>query len=121
MTRFPLNFRLDAARRAIEATLVSTAQVWRKTQVPDTSGGFTDTYAVVATEPCRFYPTQITPVERETAALVQTVAFWRFVFPYTADIRSTDRLTVGTRTFEVVQAGLGSIETTLLALCQEIT
>jgi len=114
-------FRLPGAQRAIAVTLIDTASVWRKTQVSDSAGGFVDTYAVVATEPCRFYTYPITPIEKEETTQVQAVVFWRFIFRHTADVVPTDRLTVGSRTFEVVNATIGSIETVLDVLCQEIT
>lgn len=121
MTRSPLNFRLSGTRRAVEATLISQASVYRKTQTTDNAGGFTDTYAVVATYQCRFYAYPITPIEKESTTQVQSIVFWRFIFPYDADIEPTDRLTVGDRTFEVVRGLMGSMEITLDVLCQEIT
>jgi len=121
VTRSPLTFRLSGARRAVEATLISTASVYRKTQLSDNAGGFTDSYAVVATYPCRYYAYPITPIEKESTTQVQSIVFWRFIFPHGADIGPTDRLTVGSRTFEVVRGLIGSIEITLDVLCQEIT
>jgi len=112
---------LESARRLVSWQFTETAGVNRLTRISDSSGGFLDTYAEVAQYPCSFSAFPITPVERENTFTVQTVAYWRFLFPYDADVRATDRLTVGTRSFEVVHAGNPSIAITLQAICQEIT
>ena len=107
-------------RAALARTFTVTADVSRKTQVADTTGGFTDTYAVVATLPCSFSRSQITPIERENAVTVRAISFWNFVFPAESDIQPTDRLIVGDRTFEVVSSATGSIELATRVICQEI-
>lgn len=112
---------LAALRAAYVPRFTSSATVQRVTRVQDTSGGFVDTYTAGETYDCSFSMAQVTPTERENTIGVQTIAVWRFVFPAGSDVRSTDRLLVGTRTFEVVHAGARSLEITLLALCQEIT
>lgn len=114
---------LEALRAAYTLWMTSTAAIYRRTQVADTSGGFTDTYASVGLEPCSFSMFPITPVERETTTRVQVIAFWRFLFAHDVDIRSTDYIVVveSSRTFQVVYAGMGSIEINKQVLCQEIT
>lgn len=111
---------LGAARRVIAWQMTETATVQRLTQVVDTTGGFTDTYTTVATYPCSFTSYPITPIERETTINVVAVAFWRFVFPYDADIQPTDRLTVGARSFEVVSPHGPSLNTHVQVLAQEL-
>ena len=111
---------LGGARRVIRWQMTEEAAVSRLSQVVDTTGGFTDTYTTVATYPCSFSAYPITPIERENTINVQNVAFWRFVFPYDADIRPTDRLTVGSRAFEVINAGGPSINTHVQVLAQEV-
>lgn len=112
---------LDAIRRPFRQRMTATAVVWRKTETSDSAGGFVDTYEAVASYPCNFSQYPITPTERESTTQVQTFVAWRFVFPAGSDIRSTDRLTVGTRRFEVTQAGAGLLEIQVQAICQEIT
>lgn len=111
---------LNAARRVIGWQMTETATVHRLSHVVDTTGGFIDTYTAVATYPCSFSAFPITPIERENTITVQNVAFWRFVFPHDADIRPTDRLVVGERSFEVVNAGGPSINTHVQVIAQEL-
>jgi hypothetical protein len=112
---------LEAARRLVSWQFADEATVHRLTRVSDGAGGSTDSYVAGTTYPCSFSPYPITPVERESTTQVQTIVFWRFLFPHDADIRPTDRLMVGTRTFEVINAGAGTINITLQAITQEIT
>jgi head-tail adaptor len=111
---------IGALQSAISVIMTSTATVLRLTQVPDVSGGVTNTYASVGDVPCWFgkYPTR--PTERESTLQAQSLSDWVFVFPLDTDIRNTDRLQVGTRTFEVVNAGTGSIDVARRAICMEI-
>jgi len=111
---------LDSIRRPFEQRMTATAVIWRKTQTSDDAGGFIDVYAPAHTAPCNYTPYPITPLERETAARVQVSSYWRFVFPAGTDVLSTDRIVVGERRFEVVQAGAGLLEIQLQAICLEI-
>lgn len=110
-----------AGLRATETlSFTTTATVHRKVAVDDTSGGSTDTYPVVATYPCSFGPYPVRPREREASERIRLVAQWAFVFPASAVILATDRVTVGTRTFEVVSSGIGSDDVVLKVICTEI-
>lgn len=108
-------------KAALARTFNATAVIYRKTQVADNTGGFTDTYVVAGTYPCSFSRSQITPVERENAVQVLAISFWNFVFAADTDIRTTDRIAVGTRRFEVVSSATGSLELATRVVCQEIT
>jgi len=108
-------------RAALARTFNASATIMRKAQVADNTGGFTDTYVAVATHMCSFSRTQITPIERERAVTVQAIIFWTFVFALGTDILTTDRITVSTRTFEVVSSATGSLELATRVICQEIT
>lgn len=103
------------------ATLSTTATIYRRTQVADTTGGFTDTFAVLATVACSFAPQGITPQEREGTFTVQTVTVWRFVFPAGTDVGATDRIVSQGRTFEVTSSASGSLEVAKRVICTEIT
>ena|SRR5215510_7984532 len=117
MTFTPPLARFQAAANAIMDT---SATITRRTQVSDGLGGFTDTYPTVSTTTCRFEQAQITPVERENAVGIQTILAWFFAFPVETDVRSTDRIVVGSRTFEVVAPRPGSLEILRRVLAQEI-
>ena len=111
---------LAQLQAVIQETFTATATIKRRTQVSDGAGGFTDTYPTVATSACSFTATQITPVERENAIGIQTISFFQFSFPAGTDVRSADRITVGSRTFEVVAPRHGSLEILRRVLAQEI-
>lgn len=111
---------LAKAKQVIQRTFNTTAQVVRKTKVADNMGGFTDTYAVVATLPCQFYKQGITPVERENATQVLSVSVWVFVFASGSDVRPTDRLVSDGRTFEVVSSATGSLDLACRVTAMEI-
>jgi len=112
---------IDALRRVLDSLKVVQATVLRLTQGRDTTGGWLDTYTPVHTYPCTFNPFPITPLERETTTNVRVISAWQFLFPTGSDIVSTDRLQVGTRTWEVVQAGSGSLDLQVKVVAQEIT
>jgi Phage head-tail joining protein len=118
---FAYQAALDQAKALIQTTFNTSATVLRKTSTVDTSGGFADSYASVATLACSFSRYQVTPVERENTFTVQTIVEWMFVFPFSSDIRTTDRLVVGSRTFEVVSGASGSLEVATRVLALEIT
>lgn len=114
------DWEIADSRSEIGSTFTSTATVLRKASVADTSGGFADTYPPVATYPCTFAPYQIRPLERESAERIQSISYWQFAFPFDAVVRLTDRLLVGTRTFEVSGSGSGTINVALYVIAQEI-
>jgi hypothetical protein len=112
---------LASLRTRVTQTFTATASILRRTEVEDTQGGTTITYPAVATYACAFSRYQTRPLERESQPRVMVIADWVFVFPIAADIRQTDRIRVGTRTFEVVDAGIGSADLARKAMCLEIT
>lgn len=105
----------------VRMTLDTDATIYRKTQVADSTGGFTDTFAAVVTVKCSFAPSGITPQEREGTFTVQTVTVWRFVFPAGTDVRQTDRIISQGRTFEVTSSASGSLSVAKRVICTEIT
>ena len=109
------------AQQIIQKTFTVTATISRKTQVADTTGGFTDTYAETATYPCSFTRFQIRPTERETTISVESVMLWTFVFPFDADVRNTDRIACQGRSFEVISSASGSLEVAKRVVCMEIS
>jgi len=108
--------------RAIEQTLNTTAQVLRLTQVPDNTGGFTDTYTAVKSYKCSFVAQGSIAKENENAVQVQVQMLWIFTFPVGSDIRPTDRIFIPaqSRTFEVVQPATGSLDLARRVLCMEL-
>lgn len=112
---------LARVRSAFQPLFTQTATVLRRTVVRDQTGGFTDTYPSVASYPCSFSRFPIRPLVRENTTQVKSIMEWYFTFPDGSDVRRTDRLVVGTRTFEVLETGARSVNVTLSVICAEIT
>lgn len=94
----------------------------RKSVITDDMGGFTDTYVAHDTNvPCSFSRYLVRPFERERDVRILEVMLWTFVFDLDVDILNTDRIVVGTRTFEVVNANAGSSDLALRPVCMEVT
>lgn len=102
-------------------TLDTPAQIWRRTQVADTSGGYVDTFALAQSVLCSFAPQGITPVEREGTVTVTAITVWRFVFPLGTVVSQTDRIICLGRTFEVTSSASGSLQVAVRVICTEIT
>jgi hypothetical protein len=111
---------LAQLRTAFEPTFDTTAQIQRRTVVPDRSGGFNETWATVHTYPCSFITYPIRPLERESDVRIQSITTWLFHFASGSDVQTTDRILVGSRTFEVSGSGEGSKSLTLQVIAQEI-
>ena len=112
--------QLERFRGAVESIMFSTATILRKQIVSDGAGGQTDTYVSVGTSECYFAQPQVTPVEREVAPGIRAQAPWRFAFPSGTTILPTDRLVVGSRTFEVVYGGANTLDLYLTVFAMEI-
>ncbi len=108
------------ANLALTATFLATCSVLRIQSVSDGAGGYTNTFVSVATHLCNFDRLNVRPREVESSVRIQDVTYWTFSFVPGTDIRVTDRLQVGTRTFEIVGAGDGSSNVVLYIICQEI-
>lgn len=93
---------LAAMRATLTECLPDIAEVQRLTRVSDGMGGFTETWATVATVPCRLAPSGNTPVEQVVAERVTDRVLWTITLPAQTDVTATDRVVVGARTFEVV-------------------
>lgn len=107
-------------RAAFAPTFDATARIQRRTVVADRSGGFNETWATVHTYACSFITYPIRPVERESDVRIQSITTWLFHFPSGSDVQTTDRILVGSRTFEVSGSGEGSKSLTLQVIAQEI-
>jgi hypothetical protein len=104
---------LEHIRIQAESIMTATATVYRKSMVSDDAGGFLDTYSAVGIYPCSYAPIGVTPTERERPYGVEAINIWRF--------QATDRIETDSRSFEVVDAGGGSIRAAVRVITQEIT
>ncbi|MGQ9809704.1 MAG: head-tail adaptor protein, partial [Armatimonadota bacterium] len=83
----------------------------------DGAGGFTETWTPVATAACRLSPLGQTPQEQVIAARLTNISGWVVTLPALTDVRPTDRLVIGSRTFEVVGILTGSWEISRRVIC----
>jgi head-tail adaptor len=93
---------LASMRATLLASLPDTAQVQRTTRTSDGMGGTIDTWTTVATVACRVSPSNTTPTEQVVAARVHDRVLWTLTLPAGTNVRSDDRVLVGSRTFEVL-------------------
>lgn len=95
---------MDLYGDAIEEHLDLAAAIGRPTTVNGPQGPTTSFQTVTGLEavPCSVAPAGTAPVEQSLAGGVSAVAPWLLTFPRGTDVRSADRVTVGTRRFDVV-------------------
>lgn len=112
--------------RATEAlTLPDTCAVHRKSSVSDGRGGQTESYAVVSgmsTLACRLSAGGNQADESITAEQMRNRSYWIITFTQGVDVRDTDRIVIGSRTFEVMKAlAHGAWEMARRVQCVEVT
>ncbi|MCU0503877.1 MAG: head-tail adaptor protein [Anaerolineae bacterium] len=111
---------LTAIRSAANASLVDTCLIKRATSTSDGVGGYTSTWTTTATVACRVAPAR-SPAELHLAERVAAVQGWTITLPYNTDVLPTDRLMVGSRTFEVIgRLAAETYETARRVVCVEI-
>jgi len=111
---------LAAIRAEVNLLLNETVVISRLTQSDNGAGGFTESWAAAGTVTGR-----IGPLDKQgREGLVGDRLAGRFGYtvtlPATTDVRAADRLTVGTRVFEVVQPIARSNETARVVICAEV-
>lgn len=109
------------AMRAVQAqTFDMSAAVTRRSVSLDAAGRPVETPSTVATVACRVAPARAADGERVEAGRVQGQTLWRVTVPALTDVRLSDALLVGSRSFEVVAVwGAESRETARVCLCVE--
>lgn len=93
---------LAGMRATLNASLPDTVQVSRATRTPDGGGGQSQVWATIATVPCRLTDqSPAPPQEIDIGARPGSIIRWTITMPAETDVLVTDRLLVGSRTFEV--------------------
>jgi head-tail adaptor len=110
---------LEDMRATQAAALPESATITRFTFVSDGMGGQIETPAVAGTPACRVGPGKAS--ERVIAGRLTVVTVFPVTFPAGTDVRSSDRITVGTRTFEVIGDGAHALETARRVECVEVS
>lgn len=102
--------------------MTDRASVIRDTMVDDGAGGQMATPVTVATKiPCRIMVRRFLPYETNVAEQLQNSINMEIRFPTGTQLQNTDRITIGTRTFEVTKAMPHTWQTSLLVRVVEIT
>ena len=111
---------IDAMRSTLDDSLPDTAQVQRKTLTGDGAGGYTESWATVATVACRVAPSGQSPQERVIAERLTATSTWTLTIPALTDVQPADRIVVGAQTFDVVAALARSEEIARRVVCVEV-
>lgn len=109
------------AMRAVQAqTFDKSAVVTRRTVSQDAAGRPSAADSTAATVACRLSPGQASDRERVEAGRVVGQTLWRVTVPALTDVRLSDKLVIGARSFEVLAVwGEESRETARVCLCVE--
>lgn len=93
---------IESMRATLDASLPDICTISRNTQVSDGAGGWTESWAVLATVACRIAPTGNQPQERVIAERLTTSQGYTVTLPAETPITTKDRIIKGGRTFDVV-------------------
>lgn len=105
-------------RSVQQQTMTETVVISRRTLTTDSIGGYTDSWATASTTVGRIAP--VGANEATLAGQQRILANWKITLPASTDVRNEDRLTIGSRVFEVVGImGAETRETARVTLCQE--
>lgn len=112
---------LASARRLAEQGLPDECAIQRATLTADPYGGSTQTWVTVQTVAARVQAPRQTPAEGASADQVRTTVTYSIALPAAASVQPSDRLQVGTRTFEVSGVSQPSLSVVQRAACVEVT
>lgn len=110
-----------AAMRATQAlTLTTACTIGRRTYASDGMGGQTETITNTASL-CRCTASNNAPDYQIYAARANETMLWRITFAAGADVLETDKITIGTRAYEVLGVlAPGTVETARVTVCMEV-
>jgi len=111
---------MELFRRIHVETLKDTCTISRATLAADGMGGHTETWATVATVACRLNTSGTRPNETATADQIRNNTDFIITVPNGTDVRNADRITIGSRTFEVVKPRVLTWKTALRVQVVEV-
>lgn len=112
---------LACLRDGITNTWPETVTISRATRTSDNAGGYTTTWATVATVAGMLVADNTQPQEPVVGDRQNAVQRWMVRLPALTDVNARDRIVIGARTFEVDGVlGGGSYELTRTARCTEV-
>jgi len=102
-------------------SLSLTATIRHPVQVSDNAGGFTTTYVNVSNVPCGIEPTGSGSArEIFLGQQIQGEVAYNISLPALTDVKPTDIIIIGARTFEVLGRLQPALEILRVAICKEI-
>lgn len=100
--------------------LIDTCVITRPTDADSSYGGRTRTYATVASDvPCLVEPTGLTPREIEDGGQAFTMPLRYVHLAHDTDVRRQDRIIANSRTLEVIDVPIRTVQITKRVLCQD--
>lgn len=112
---------LDGLRTLADQFLPDSCSISRLTRTT-TEDGSSASWATVLTVACRVSPLASGANEALGGAeQISAIAQWTIWLPAGTDVRVTDRIVYGSRTFEVARVGARSYEVSREVLCREVT
>lgn len=117
----PNSTQLASYRAIDEMAMPDTGIIKRKSSTADGKGGQIITWATVATVKCRLATTRAQSADGATGDRLGNVAEFIVRFPVGTDVRNSDRIEIGTRTFEVVKPVAHTYQTSLRVQVVEVT
>lgn len=107
---------IEELRAQQAQALPDLCSISRPTRVVDNTGGYSDTFATVASNvACRV--SRQTPREVQQAGKTVVLADWVVTLPYGTDARADDVITTGAQTLHIVGLLSGGWRTAERALC----
>lgn len=104
-----------AAMRTVEQSAMSgTAVIRRATNTPDGTGSFTESLAAIGTVSCDVWAVSQRLNEAVGGAQILSRGDWYITVPYGTDVKATDIIDVGSKSYEVVFVPNGSTWQTAL-------
>lgn len=92
-----------AAMRTVEQSAMSgTAVIRRATNTPDGTGSFTESLAAIGTVSCDVWAVSQRLNEAVGGDQILSRGDWYITIPYGTDVKATDIIDVGSKSYEVV-------------------
>ena len=97
---FLTDAEIAAMRTVEEAAMSGTAVIRRPTNTPDGTGSFTESFAAIGTVVCDVWAVS-QRVEVIGGAQIISRGDWYITIPYGSDVKATDIIDVGSKSYEV--------------------
>jgi len=99
---------LAAMRLVEQAAMSGTAVIRRPTNTPDGTGSYIESLAAIGTVPCDVWAVSQRLSEGVGGGQILSRGDWYITVPYGTDVKATDVIDVGNKSFEVTFVPNGS-------------